>query len=215
MPAPAEAGRRTRRRVPCPTALRSVSSSISMPCAVTERVLLLAQGVRRCSEVVAGRTVTDRGHPHRRAVALMQPARETHVVRMIVRDEDPAQRATLEIVRLETVPRRAADVVGQARVHQHPAVFVPQQPDVDVVQLHRQRNARPAQAGADLDGAAGFRRLGLQVIERPARRRVQLAFGGQRTAVFAHRRMLRRYDTTMTASPSQSTARMGQLPNRT
>ena len=75
--------------------------------------------------------------------------REAHVVRMVVGHEDAAQRPAAEHVLLELQPGVAADVVGHAGVHQQPAVAVVEQPDVDVVELHRQRDAQPQHAVGD------------------------------------------------------------------
>ncbi len=74
-------------------------------------------------------------------------------------------------------------LVLDAGINDRPAVTILQQPEVDVVELHRQPHADPVNAGRDLDGLAGFRPgLPERIIKIAARARgrFRLAHRGPR-----------------------------------
>ena len=93
---------------------------------------------------------------------------------------------------IERAPGFAAHGFGQARVDQRPAVAIVHEPDVDVIQLHRQRDTPPPEAFADLAGMAGRGWIGVEVVERVPWRRIQLAFPRDRAAMFGHCRPILR-----------------------
>ncbi len=91
---------------------------------------------------------------------LAQPAGEADVVGMEVRDDQAGQGPSRQRAVDQRVPDFARGVVADAGVQDGPAVAVVDQVDVDVVEPEGQRNARPQDAGRDLDDLARRRRLG-------------------------------------------------------
>ena len=92
--------------------------------------------------------------PLGRAPVFGQPARQADVVRVHVGDDDAQHGQAVEFLGKDALPRGAGGVVGDAAVHDGPALaaveFVAHQPEVDVVQRERQPHAQPAHPGGDL-----------------------------------------------------------------
>ena len=126
-------------------------------------------------------------HPHRNVVPSLQPAGTTHVVRVIVREQDPAQRALREQRRFELLPDLGAGARGHAGVDQREAVAVLEQPEVDVIEVDRQRHAQPVQAGKDFE--CGTRRVRLlhQIVQARLVGRIVFTLGRQRVGEWGAR----------------------------
>ena len=85
-----------------------------------------------------------------------QPAGETDVIGMHMRDDHALDRAAHHRAREELFPRRGGVFVLDAAVHDGPAVAILQQPQIDVVELHRKAHAHPMDAGRHDDAFARF-----------------------------------------------------------
>src|SRR5262249_38674581 len=76
-----------------------------------------------------------------------EPAGVAHVVRMKVRHQHAPHPTTVEVRREDALPERARVVAAYAGVDDGPARAVVEQPQVDVVELKRQRHAQPVDSG--------------------------------------------------------------------
>ena len=99
-------------------------------------------------------------------IAFLQPRGEAAVIGMNVRDEHGAHRLRRERLALDRFPRLLAHLHGHAGVDDHAAAVGLDQPHVDVVQIHRQRNARPAHARRDRDARARRGRRDVTYLRR-------------------------------------------------
>ena len=93
------------------------------------------------------------------AEALAQPAGKADVVGVEVRHDQAGQAPARQGSVDQRTPNRPRRLVADARVEHGPAVAVVDQVDVDVVQPKGERDARPQNAGGDLDDLARRRRL--------------------------------------------------------
>src|SRR5262249_24336200 len=82
--------------------------------------------------------------------------------------EDPLDRAAAEMRRKDALPQRARIVEADARVDDGPARAVLEQPQVDVVELERQRHAQPVDSGSDRPDVGGRGRFRPRMLERHA-----------------------------------------------
>src|SRR5437899_7456815 len=94
-----------------------------------------------------------------------EPARVADVVRMEMRDEHATHGPAVEARREDALPQGARVVEPDTRVHDGPAVAVLEQPQVDVVELKRQRHTQPADAGRDDHDIGGGGRRGPRASE--------------------------------------------------
>jgi len=99
------------------------------------------------------------------APPLGEPARVADVIRMEVRQHHARDRPAVELTREDPLPQRAHIVETDAGVHDGPAVAVGEQPQVDVVELKRQRHAQPHHAGGDFTHGAAGGRIGPRIVE--------------------------------------------------
>jgi hypothetical protein len=114
----------------------------------------------------AGHALARGRQPDFGAAALLQPARETDVVRMRMGQQDPPQRQPFEFRSAENrIPHVGAAGRGVAGVDEAPAPVVSQQPEVDVVEVDRQRHAQPQYAWRHLEEAAGADRAFYEVAQ--------------------------------------------------
>jgi hypothetical protein len=158
-----------------------------MPCLRKNALAAGLQRFRLRREEPLRRLVRPRRHPYLGADRLGQPRCETHVVGVIVRDEHAPQRSARKDRIVERRPRRATDIVRHPRVDDGPAAAVLEQPDVDVVQLHRQRHAQPPEPVRDLATVPGLGWIAGQVIEVARRRRQPLALARETAATLVMR----------------------------
>jgi hypothetical protein len=77
------------------------------------------------------------------------------VVGVKVRDEYAPHRTTGEMRREHALPQGSRVVEPDTGVHDGPAVVVVEEPQVDVVELERQRHAQPADTRRDGDDVGG------------------------------------------------------------
>src|SRR3569832_1146605 len=98
------------------------------------------------------------------------PSGEPVVIGMHVGDDHALDRPAALRARELLLPGVRGLLVADAAVDHRPAVAVFQQPQIDVVQLHRQPHADPVDAGHDFDGlaelGARFERI-VQIAARP------------------------------------------------
>ena len=154
-------------------------------------------------------------HPDPRVMALGEPAREAHVIRMIVRDEYPREPTARERLDLERLPRGAALLSPETGIDDGARVAVFEQPEIDVVQLHRQRHPQPPQAVGDASSLAGRRRITWQVGEILRTRRIALTFTRQLGPTFLHARVPVRCRTRSPATiPAMISISTGASPSR-
>ena len=83
-----------------------------------------------------------RRHPQLRTGFVHQPGRQTEVVRMKMGDDQAPHRGVQR--RQQFLPDSAHAIAREARVDDRPSVPVTQQPEVDVIELERQRHTQPA-----------------------------------------------------------------------
>src|SRR5439155_23880832 len=81
--------------------------------------------------------------------ARRQPARVAHVIGMEMCHEDALHRAAAEVRGEDALPQGARVVEADAGVDDGPARAVLEEPEVDVVELKRQRHAQPVYSGSD------------------------------------------------------------------
>ncbi len=91
--------------------------------------------------------------------ALGQPVGVADVIGMEVGDQHPPDRALAQLACEEALPQGAGGRQAHSGIDHRDPVTVLQEPQVDVVQLERQRHPDPADAGRDLDADAALRRL--------------------------------------------------------
>jgi len=77
---------------------------------------------------------------------------------MEVRDDDARDRPPRERPAQRGVPERARLLEPHPGVDDRPAVAVLEHPEIDVVELERQRHAQPGDARGDIEQATGARR---------------------------------------------------------
>ena len=95
------------------------------------------------------------GHPERRAVFLLQPAREAEMVGVEMGDDRTLERPVAEP--LEHVdPMRLHVVAVPPGIDDGPAVAVLEQIEVDMVEREGKRHLEPVNAGSDLQGLPVF-----------------------------------------------------------
>ena len=106
---------------------------------------------------VAAHQVIGARHPQRDIEAPHQPAGQPDMVGMHVGDDHPFDRAALHRAVEQLLPGIARRLVPDASVHHGPAVFIVQQPEIDMIELHRQPHPDPVNAGGHIDNLAQFR----------------------------------------------------------
>ena len=57
-------------------------------------------------------------------------------------------------------------IVRETGINNHPAITITQQPQIDVIELKRQRHTHPENTGSDFYQRAVFRRVGMRVMQR-------------------------------------------------
>jgi hypothetical protein len=82
-------------------------------------------------------------HQQRQAEAFAQPAGEAHMVGMVVRDQDTAERSPRKRPGEQRLPGGARRRVVEAGIEHRPAGVVLDQVDVDVIETERQREPDP------------------------------------------------------------------------
>ena len=112
---------------------------------------IVARGLR--AHVLAQR------HPEWRVPLLAQPAGEADVVGMEVRADHARDGFAVELLGEDLLPQFARVLRIDAGVDDGPAVLLLDQPQIDVVELERQRHAQPVDAGGDVLDIAGFRHV--------------------------------------------------------
>ncbi len=98
-----------------------------------------------------------------------QPAGEPDVVGMHVGDDHALDRAALHRPGEELFPGLGRLLVADAAVDHGPAVAIFEQPQIDVVELHRQAHAHPVHAGRHDDAPSGFGAMFEGIVEIAAR----------------------------------------------
>ena len=85
------------------------------------------------------------------------------MVRVKVGDDQALHRA----IKLLDDPRpgRTHGIIGKTGIDDDPAIAVAQQPQIDVIQLKRQRHAQPKDTGSNLDQLTVSRRMSVGVVQ--------------------------------------------------
>ena len=117
-----------------------------------------------------------------------EPTGKADVVGMKVGDEDAGDGPVAQMGE-DLFPQVLGFGRMDAGVDDGPAFSVLDQPDVDVVELERQRHSDPMDAGRHFDGLAGFGFLRKRVFQAVAFARGRLLFH----AVQSHRHLLSRF----------------------
>ena len=105
-------------------------------------------------------------HPQAAIELAGKPTGHADVIRMHVGGNDAGQRALIGTAGKYRTPGSQRIVSAHSCVHHGPAALVFQAPDIDVIELHRQRHAHPNHAGCDLQRLAGFRRRIKRIHQR-------------------------------------------------
>ena len=90
-------------------------------------------------------------HDHRRLALLLQPARHTQMIRVIVGNDHPGDRFSVELLCQQLLPDFPAAPNTKAGIHNHPTLVIFQQPEVDMVERKRQRETQPENAFGHLE----------------------------------------------------------------
>ena len=90
--------------------------------------------------------------------ARLKPARQTDMIRVMMRHHQPAHRTPAKWPSQQPLPDRAAALAVHPGVNHRPAIAVVQRIDIDMIQLHRQRQPHPQNARCHLHRRALNRR---------------------------------------------------------
>ena len=102
---------------------------------------------------------------HRGTEFLAEPAGETDVIRVEMRDNDARDRPASERTRDQRLPGRTSVVVVEASVDDGPAVTIVDEVDVDVVQPEGKRDTGPENTGHDLSRSTDVRGRGKRIVK--------------------------------------------------
>jgi hypothetical protein len=96
------------------------------------------------------------GHPHRRARFRHEPRGASHVIGVIVRDDDGLHGLAGHQAREVPLPEIPGRLDAESRVDEREALAILEDPQVDVVEGERQRHADPPHALGDAQRLAGL-----------------------------------------------------------
>ena len=102
------------------------------------------------------------GGDQRRIDFIAQPSGQTDVIGVIVGDDDLFDRLMRQRACQQSFPSLAGVTGFHPGVDDRPTVIAIKQIDIHMIERHRQRQARPKNAGSDFDGLALCGRVGIR-----------------------------------------------------